>query len=192
MATRKEIKEQRYAQILMTALDEFIEKGYYGTTTREISKKAGISSGLMFHYFESKEALYDTLLEIGSKEMGLWADKDSERPISVFEDAIKHIFEELVNNPIFAKMFIFMDRAQQIPDATEHSRKLLEPDKVLLQSVPLIQKGQELGQIRAGNPQALAMAFWCAIQGIAQGRAESPEMKMPDTEWILDIIREKK
>ena len=53
--TRKEQKEFRRQQIFQTALCLFVQQGYYGTKTSQISKCAGISEGLLFHYFPTKE-----------------------------------------------------------------------------------------------------------------------------------------
>ncbi len=77
---RKEQVMQRKWQILTISLEQFIQKGYYGTSTREISKIAGISSGLMFHYFESKEDLYHSLIKIGTQEMIFDIEKAKENP----------------------------------------------------------------------------------------------------------------
>ena len=42
--TRKEQKEARRIQIIQATLDLFVERGYYGTKTSQISRRAGISS----------------------------------------------------------------------------------------------------------------------------------------------------
>ena len=39
--------DERKKQLLRIALDVFIEKGYYGTSTREIARKASVSSGYL-------------------------------------------------------------------------------------------------------------------------------------------------
>ncbi len=57
--------DERKKQLLQVALDVFIEKGYYGTSTREIARRAGVSSGLLFHYFNNKESIYLELVKIG-------------------------------------------------------------------------------------------------------------------------------
>ena len=49
--------DERKKQLLQVALDVFIEKGYYGTSTREIARRAGVSSGLSFHYLNSWKAI---------------------------------------------------------------------------------------------------------------------------------------
>ena len=55
--TRKEQKEERRKAILMTALDLFVNRGYYETKITDIAAAVPMSTGLMFHYFESKEEL---------------------------------------------------------------------------------------------------------------------------------------
>ena len=65
METRKEQKERRRWQILRAALDLFVRRGYAETTIGQIAEAASMSTGLMFHYFSSKEDLYLALVAIG-------------------------------------------------------------------------------------------------------------------------------
>lgn len=53
----------RQASILAAASSMFAEKGFNGTTTRAIAKKAGISEALLFKHFPTKHALYSAILE---------------------------------------------------------------------------------------------------------------------------------
>lgn len=50
-------------QIINAAFDEFGENGFKKASTNNIVKKAGVSKGLLYHYFKSKEELYDYLLD---------------------------------------------------------------------------------------------------------------------------------
>src|SRR4249919_1481712 len=50
-------KERTKERILKAALELFREKGLDGTTTRQISQKAGIAEGTLFNYFKTKEDL---------------------------------------------------------------------------------------------------------------------------------------
>jgi AcrR family transcriptional regulator len=54
---RSENKEKTKKAILAAALKLFAEKGFYNTSTRAISRKAGIAEGTLFNYFETKEDL---------------------------------------------------------------------------------------------------------------------------------------
>lgn len=65
MDTRKEKKERRRQEILYAALELFVTKGYAATKITDIAKSANMSRGLMFHYFESKEKLYEELIRMG-------------------------------------------------------------------------------------------------------------------------------
>lgn len=49
---------EKQERILNAALKEFAQKGYENASTNEIVKSAGISKGLLFHYFNNKKELY--------------------------------------------------------------------------------------------------------------------------------------
>lgn len=192
MGNRDKEREERQQQILQIALDQFITKGYYGTSTREICKIANISSGLLFHYFKSKQALYEALIEIGCEKLVL-IPQHSTSPLKVFEQQVQDAFHMIADNPFSAKMFVFMGYA--VYNAAQISKKagdLLAQHDIINQSVPLIEKGQESGEIRLGNPLALSISFWCAIQGIAEAIALHPDNPIPDTEWILGILKKER
>ena len=55
--------EQYRKEILRKCFDLFAEKGYANVTTRKLSKELGISTGAMYHYFPSKQALFEQLVE---------------------------------------------------------------------------------------------------------------------------------
>ncbi|MDP2808135.1 MAG: TetR/AcrR family transcriptional regulator [bacterium] len=57
-------KKQR---IIDAAIKLISEKGYHGATTALIAKEAGVSQGIIFHYFKNKEDLFYSLLKEKSK-----------------------------------------------------------------------------------------------------------------------------
>ncbi len=59
----EKIREAKSQLILNTALRLFAERGFYATTVRAIAKKAGVSKGLMYNYFESKDEILLVLFE---------------------------------------------------------------------------------------------------------------------------------
>ncbi len=56
------IREKSKTAIMEVALELFATNGYHNTSISQISKAAGISKGLMYNYFESKEALLEAIL----------------------------------------------------------------------------------------------------------------------------------
>ncbi|HSN04546.1 MAG TPA: TetR/AcrR family transcriptional regulator [Nitrospira sp.] len=58
----KQSSRERQASLIQAATGLFAEKGFNGTTTREIAKAAGISEALVFKHFPTKRALYAAIL----------------------------------------------------------------------------------------------------------------------------------
>jgi len=54
---------KRRAAIIRAARTVFVDKGFNGTTTRELAAAAGVSEALVFKHFPSKEALYAAILK---------------------------------------------------------------------------------------------------------------------------------
>jgi TetR/AcrR family transcriptional regulator len=59
--------ETKRNALFSAAMDEFAKNGYKKTTTDAIISKAGISKGLLFHYFGTKKDLYIYLFKYANK-----------------------------------------------------------------------------------------------------------------------------
>jgi AcrR family transcriptional regulator len=66
MARTPKVVEDRREQIIDAALRVFAQKGYSNATNKDIAREAGITPGLIYYYFESKEALLYAILEAKS------------------------------------------------------------------------------------------------------------------------------
>jgi AcrR family transcriptional regulator len=55
--------EERRETVLRTAVGTFAGRGYYGTTTTEVAKRAGISQAYVYRLFPNKEALFVAVVE---------------------------------------------------------------------------------------------------------------------------------
>lgn len=190
MATRQEQKEDRRNAILEAALELFIQKGYSGTKISDIAEKAGMSTGLMFHYFKSKEQLYVELVKIGLDGTKKAMEFDEEHPLEFFRQAAEMILYGLTLSPYVSKMFVFMARSMD-GDVPEEARKIALQVNNVESTVPLIELGQKLGEIREGDPFTLSFTFWSAIQGIMETYGSYPDAECPDAEWIVDILRKR-
>jgi TetR/AcrR family transcriptional regulator len=51
-------------RLLETAIGMFAEKGYAGTSVREIVEQAGVSKPVLYYYFNSKEGLFLAILDL--------------------------------------------------------------------------------------------------------------------------------
>jgi AcrR family transcriptional regulator len=55
-------KEDRPAEITEAAFATFVEKGYAGTRVEEVAHRAGVSKGLLYLYFKTKEELFKSVV----------------------------------------------------------------------------------------------------------------------------------
>lgn len=56
-------------QILQTALELFANEGYQNTSTSKIACQAGVSEGLIFKHFESKEGLLNDIVNLANDDI---------------------------------------------------------------------------------------------------------------------------
>ena len=191
MTKKEEQYEMRKWQILDIALNHFMRYGFYGTSTRKIAEEAGMSSGLMFHYFPNKLALYEALVEIGCEKLTNDSG-EGESPLIFFEKQVEWFLSVATQNDFSAKMFVFMRLAAiNAKDVSERAVQMIQEHDVEAQSVPYIIKGQEMGIIRPGDPLTLSVLFYSSIQGFAETLVARDDLKLPDKEWFLAILRNK-
>ena len=105
----EEKKKQRQMDILKTALGLFSKKGYYATSIDDITREAGISKGLVYNYFKSKEEIFfelaehwsdfinspslgDTLSQVISEDMTL-----TEKLLCVWDESVNEWTEDNLN-----------------------------------------------------------------------------------------------
>ena len=186
--TRKEQKEERKRAILMTALNLFVKRGYHETKISDIAEAVPMSTGLMFHYFESKEELLLELVKMGAGATASM-DKMSEVPPEYFfEGFLKKLFEYAKNEPWVFNMFVLMGQARRV-NMPEEARKIALSTGSIESTAKMIMKGQESGVFRDGDPKLLSVCFWATVQGIMEEMALNENMEAPDPSWIVAIIK---
>ncbi len=191
MASRVEQKDIRQRQILETALDLFIRKGYSATTIADIADAAGMSKGLTFNYFPSKEILYGTLVRKGIETARTAFDGPGGDPLAFFGGLTRTILTTARQNPGAAKMFVLMgDAAREACPPGDEAREARREN--LRITAELIERGQEKGSIREGSPTALASAYWGSIQGVCELAIQEPGFEYPEPEWIMALLRKER
>ena len=190
--TRKEQKEVRKFQIIQAALGLFLEHGYYGTKTSQISKRAGISEGLLFHYFPTKEILLEELINIGLEGMRMPTQINAKNGLDFFYQFTVMLFSQAEENPLIAKMFVFMGHVVRAEDIPERLRKLAASVDTIAYSQSKVEAGQKDGSIRKGNVMSLSNMYWCSVHGIMEQYALRPEIPLPEASWVVGMLRNDK
>jgi len=102
------MRESRRQQIMNAALELFALQGYANCSIAQLAKHSGISKGLMYNYFESKEALLAALIEDGISEILDYFDPDHDGILSTEELAgfIRKVFSSIRENQQFWILYI--------------------------------------------------------------------------------------
>lgn len=96
-----EIREERKHQILEAALHVFGEDSYHGSSMAAVAKRAKVSKGLIYNYFDSKEEILRTLILDLFDQMMELMNLDTEKPLDRdgFIRVIELSIDEVVKNP---------------------------------------------------------------------------------------------
>src|SRR5947209_2426876 len=71
----KERTQENQRRIEAAALELFTSQGFHGTNNREIAQKVGVSTGTIYTYFPSKEAIFASLAQRYRLHMSEWLQK---------------------------------------------------------------------------------------------------------------------
>jgi AcrR family transcriptional regulator len=102
-----EIRKQKKQLIMDTALELFAENGFHATTMSRVAKKAGVSKGLAYNYFESKQEILDEIIETGFDSIYTHFDLNHDGVLTrdEFEHFIRNSFKAIGENRKFWKLY---------------------------------------------------------------------------------------
>ena len=129
----EKMREDKMTLIMDVALDHFANNGYHATTISHIAKHAGISKGLMYNYFESKEALLKAIIHKSVNEVYRYLDIDRDGYLSEkeFEFFIRKINVLLKEKRYFWRLLMQLltqiDVREQFLKAFPESDTLIHP-----------------------------------------------------------------
>lgn len=192
----EEIKEQTAARIREAGLKLFSHKGLAATSSLDIAKQAEVSTGLMYHYYKSKEDLYSELIGTAMQEsnigMRYYADMDvsASEKVRLFTE---HILAASANDEKTSRYFLLMVQAMldtSLPEQAKNYMKDIYKSSDILKEI--IVSGQEAGDIKQGDPHKLTILFLSAIHGLCVYRLTLGEQfRAPDIEMVTILLTNK-
>ncbi|MBD5112236.1 MAG: TetR/AcrR family transcriptional regulator [Ruminococcaceae bacterium] len=192
MSIRDEQREQRRQLIIDKAIELFAKNGYADTKIGDIAKAADMSVGLMFHYFESKEKLFEEIVRFGTGATNIPREMNFENPLDYFEGFLKIMFQYAKEYPRTIYLFTIMGQAQRGNGIPPHIREIAMSVNQIEQSAEIIEAGQQYGYFRDGDSYMLSFTFWSSVQGVMEQLAVHPEMlesgTLPETDWLIGIL----
>lgn len=155
------MSKDKQGDIIIAALKLFAERGYDGTTIPMIAKQAAVGAGTIYHYYENKEALVNSLFVHCVTEL-------TEVLISQFphtktlKEQFIYIYQHLFN---YAKeninAFLFINSHESGHYLDEHSR--LSFQRFLSFFNESLEKGKRDGYIRALDTSVLISIVYSPI-----------------------------
>jgi AcrR family transcriptional regulator len=157
------MRPQRGKQKLFdAAMHLFESKGYFSTTVEQITERAGVSKGLVYNYFSSKEELLAGLIEDATTKMASVAG--ALEPGESLEDSlalfIDRYFQLLKTKRRFLKLQLTLMLMPELSDI------VLEPQRQRA-SLLLAMLSKWFKQAAAPHPKAKARIFLAMLDGVA-------------------------
>ncbi|WP_037465737.1 TetR/AcrR family transcriptional regulator [Shimazuella kribbensis] len=185
----KQIRDNRKEQIMNAALKVFARRGFIGAKTNMIATEAGLSEGLLYKYFKSKDELFITLVEQaidGSMEVFQLVYQFPGSPLEKLRTLSKHILDKENQDG-----FLLVHQARTGDCIPEQARQLIQNysnRRYAEQLIPLIEKGQQTGEFISGEPSELASCYIKVLSGLMTLSLDIEDESLPEVDWLLRLV----
>jgi AcrR family transcriptional regulator len=154
--------EERPGEICAAALEVFAEKGFAGAKLDEIARRAGVSKGTLYLYFKDKDELFRAVVrdtigpDIGSATaVAAISDLPFAQCVRMLLSRFAEITATVPVGPV-AKMVIGESRNFPKLAKVWHDEVVSKAIELL---VSIIEKAQQRGEVRAGDPRLHAFSL---------------------------------
>jgi AcrR family transcriptional regulator len=180
----EEIRQKSRENIENIALELFALKGYHATSISQIAQKAGISKGLLYNYFESKEQLldsiitkvYDEIMRIVQMSENLPAEKQ-------IEQMIIQTIDHLKKNITFWRLYLFLVHQSDIQKKLAKLYEKMRNDYMEY----VVKLFQEMG---SKNPSMETMMLGTLLDGIGLNYVTAPDGYPIDemSDYLIEVL----
>lgn len=155
-------KEERPGDIVAAALAVFTERGFAGARIEEIAKRAGVSKGTLYLYFETKEEMFRAVVRevvAPNVETVRAAFEAADMPFGELLRLFLARFAGIVTTvPVGAVAKMVVGESRNFPEIAK-----VWHDDVILKAVGLlaglIERAQAKGEVREGDPRTHAFSI---------------------------------
>jgi AcrR family transcriptional regulator len=173
--------------VLEAARACFGEAGFAGATIGAIAERAGVSNGLLYQFFRSKEHLFEVVLR---EIIGDWVRAMVPRDTAANEsasEALEGMFRRSVEfcrrHPLLPAL-LRGDEGLQLSRIRAAGRDRVQPHRDLVAS--LLRRGIEAGEFKRDLDVASVADVICQLQPDYSGRAYRRDRDFPDSPAIID------
>lgn len=148
---------ERPREIIRAALDAFAENGLSGARVEDIARRAGVSKGTVYLYFDGKEELFKEAIrdKVGRTLEGLSSAASPGEPVERLVRFIEAYWVHL-RRPAFGSMYrLLMAELHQFPELTRFYAEEVS-GRVIDLTAAIIREGVDAEQLRPIDPQVAA------------------------------------
>jgi len=191
----EKMRDGRRKQIFSSALKLFAVKGLGPTKIADIARDAGMSQGLLYHYFRSKEEIFVELIRNALQGMNAAARQLEKMPLTPTEKiskAITELLRGMSENEDFARYFLLVAQANFSEAIPDEAKRIIREESDMPYEVMsrIMRTGQLDGSIKDHKPEDLAVVFWVLIKGFALHKAaRGAQFAVPDTRILVDFFK---
>ncbi len=171
--TKEQFEAMRMAtrdKIHSAAIKLFAKKGFAATSVQDIANSAGISTGLLYRHYKTKDDLFNDLVTyaaIGLEKI-IETFKTDSSPIEMMGQFTSEIINDFKKDDEFANFLMIMNQASTVDNqSTQVVHLNMQSIAMVEQTAKLIGRGQDLGQFKEGDPMEMAIYFFASIQGLS-------------------------
>lgn len=162
------MRRERRLQILGAAKDVFAERGYHNASINEIIRRAGIARGTFYLYFESKQKVFesildDALLQLRSRITRIEVGEGAEAPQAQLRGSLVRVMEFVLGDTSFTRLLLQHSMTSDA-EAVERVNDFFAGVTGLIESS--LSYGIEMGLVRPCDPKLVASALLGAVRGI--------------------------
>ncbi len=156
--------------IIDAALAEFLEKGFAEATIESVSKRAGVAKGLIYRYFEAKEALFSAVVQQEIVRAHIDVDDSKRSPGESVEAFLRRTLLASIRNidkksrADIARVVIA--EGARFPALVEiYRRDVIGPltEKIKRLAISARKSGERVNDRLVKNPHLLLAPIWAGI-----------------------------
>jgi len=169
VATRTAAQEERRRQILNAAVRAFAKKGYHASRVSDIAEEAGVAYGLVYHYFDSKDAVLEAIFrEMWGMMVAAINAMESlqESPREQLRKFCAIVLRTWRDYPDVVRVLV-----REVARSGEQLQREVEEIALAFQALQrIVARGQEQGEFRADvSPRLAAWIVYGALEEILTG-----------------------
>ena len=149
-------------KIFETSMKLFAQKGYAATSIEEITATVGVAKGTLYYHFSSKEEIFNFLIEEGMKLLQNSIDIKTAK-FTNYIDKMKAIVLIQIKIVIKYEDLITILLSQFWGHETRNQKCQKHILEYIGKIENIVKEGIEVGQIKKGNPQAIASEIYGLI-----------------------------